>query len=88
MLIAHRWLPRDDEKVPVGVKPQMAVAMASSPVLTTLVAMREELRLLWTRTNVSREQLVADLQAWCQRAEESGIAALHEMSLRVKAARI
>jgi stearoyl-CoA desaturase (delta-9 desaturase) len=37
---------------------------------------------------VSREQLVADLQAWCQRAEESGIAALHEMSLRVKAARI
>jgi stearoyl-CoA desaturase (delta-9 desaturase) len=88
MLIAHRWLPRDDEKVPVGVKPQMAVAMASSPVLTTLVAMREELRQLWTRTNVSREQLVADLQAWCQRAEESGIAALHEMSLRVKAARI
>jgi hypothetical protein len=88
MLMAHRWLPRDDEKVPQGVKPQVAVAMASSPVLTKLVAMREELRQLWTRTNVSREQLVSDLQAWCQRAEESGIAALQEMALRVKAARI
>ncbi|MFM8343106.1 MAG: transposase, partial [Betaproteobacteria bacterium] len=88
MLIAHRWLPRDDEKVPQGVKPQVAVAMASSPVLTKLVDMREELRQLWTRTNVSREQLVSDLQAWCQRAEESGIAALQEMSLRVKAARV
>jgi len=88
MLIAHRWLPRDDEKVPQGVKPQVAVAMASSPVLIKLVDMREELRQLWTRTNVSREQLVSDLQAWCQRAEESGIAALREMSLRVKAARV
>jgi len=88
MLIAQRWLPRDDEKVPQGLKPQMAVAMASSPVLTQLVAMREELRQLWTRTNVSREQLVADLQAWCHRAEESGIAALHELSLRVRAARV
>jgi len=53
------------------VKPQVAVAMASSPVLTKLVDMREELRQLWTRTNVSREQLVSDLQAWCQRARKA-----------------
>ena len=42
--------------------------------------MREELRPLWTRTNVSAEQLVADLQAWCSKAEESGIAALQEFA--------
>jgi len=48
--------------------------------------MREELRSLWTRTNVSAPQLVADLQAWCKRAEESGIAALQEFSLRLRAA--
>ncbi|MFM7970691.1 MAG: transposase, partial [Betaproteobacteria bacterium] len=63
-------------------------AVNASPALEQLVAMREELRQLWTRTNVSREQLVNELQAWCQRAEESGIAALQEMSLRVKAARV
>ena len=88
MLIARRWLPRDDEKIPQGIKPEMAVAMASSPVLTKLVAMREELRQMWTRTNVSREQLVADLQAWCHRAEASGIAGLQDISLRLRSARV
>ena len=60
--------------------------LASSPYLAKLVAMREELRLLWTRTNVSAEQLVADLQAWLRKAEESGIAALQEFALRLRAA--
>ena len=56
------------------------------PYLAKLVAMREELRLLWTRTGVSAEQLVADLQAWLKKAEESGIAALQEFALRLRAA--
>jgi stearoyl-CoA desaturase (delta-9 desaturase) len=60
--------------------------MAQSPALAKLVAMREELRQLWTRTNVSAEQLVADLQAWCKRAEESGVAALQEFSLAARCA--
>jgi len=50
--------------------------------------MREELRALWTRTNVSAEQLVADLQSWCQRAEASGIQALQEFSMTLRAARV
>ena len=49
--------------------------------------MREELRMLWTRTNVSAEQLVVDLQAWCKSAEESGIAALQEFALKLRAAK-
>ena len=60
--------------------------MAQTPALEKLVVMREELRQLWTRTNVSAEQLVVDLQAWCRKAEESGIAALQEFSLKLKAA--
>ena len=48
--------------------------------------MREELRALWTRTNVTAEQLVADLQSWCRKAEESGIATLQEFSLKLRAA--
>jgi stearoyl-CoA desaturase (delta-9 desaturase) len=86
MHLAQRWLHRDDDKIPPVVKPQMAQAVAQSPALAKLVAMREELRLLWTRTNVSPAQLVADLQAWCKHAEESGIAALQEFSLRLRAA--
>ncbi len=86
MRLAKRWLHRDDERIPHGVKPQMAQAMAQSPALAKLVAMREELRQLWTRTNVSAEQLVVDLQAWCKRAEDSGVAALREFSLTLRAA--
>jgi stearoyl-CoA desaturase (Delta-9 desaturase) len=86
MRLAKRWLHRDDDQIPHVVKPQMAQAVAQSPALAKLVAMREELRQLWTRTNVSAEQLVADLQAWCKRAEESGVAALREFSLKLRAA--
>ena len=49
--------------------------------------MREELRSLWTRTNVSVDQLVADLQAWCHKAEHSGIVALQEFALKLRAVR-
>ena len=86
MRLAKRWLHRDDDQIPQVVKPRIAQVVAQSPVLAKLVAMREELRQLWTRTNVSAEQLVADLQAWCRRAEESGVAALQEFSLRLRAA--
>jgi len=85
MRLARRWLHRDDDKIPPAVKGQVAEAVALSPYLAKLVAMREELRLLWTRTGVSAEQLVADLQTWLRKAEESGIAALQEFALRLRA---
>ncbi len=86
MNLAKRWLHRDDERIPASVKADVADAAAAAPTLSKMVAMREELRLLWTRTNVSAEQLVADLQAWCRKAEDSGIAALHDFSVRLRAA--
>lgn len=84
--VAERWLHRDAEKIPSNLRTQLDSAMDDAPVLKKLVTMREELRLLWTRTNVSAEQLVADLQDWCRRAEESGIAALREFSMQLRAA--
>ncbi|MBL8344262.1 MAG: fatty acid desaturase [Rubrivivax sp.] len=83
---AREWLHRDDDKIPQSMKAQLAQALGASPKLAKLVAMREELRSLWTRTNVSAEQLVAELQAWCRRAEDSGIAALQEFSFKLRAA--
>jgi stearoyl-CoA desaturase (delta-9 desaturase) len=87
MKLAKRWLHRDEDKIPSDVKAQVAQAVEHSPRLAKLVSMREELRLLWTRTNVSAEQLVVDLQAWCKSAEESGIAALQEFALKLRAAK-
>jgi stearoyl-CoA desaturase (Delta-9 desaturase) len=87
MKLAKRWLHRDEDKIPTSVKAQVAMAVEQSPGLAKLVSMREELRLLWTRTNVSAEQLVVDLQTWCKSAEESGIAALQEFALKLRAAK-
>ena len=87
MRVARRWLHRDVEKIPGHLQAQVADAAATSPALAKLVAMREELRSLWTRTNVSAEQAVADLQVWCKKAEESGIEALREFSFKLRAAK-
>lgn len=83
----RRWMHRDVEQMPAGMPEQVADACAHNPNLAKLIAMREELRALWTRTNVSAEQLVVDLQSWCQRAEASGIQALQEFSMKLRAAR-
>src|SRR5690606_4382713 len=65
----RNWMHRDEDKVPHGLRPELQDARAAHPKLDKLMTMREELRLVWTKTNVSAEQLAADLQAWCQRAE-------------------
>jgi stearoyl-CoA desaturase (delta-9 desaturase) len=84
---AKRWLHRDAEKIPAAAQPQLAQARAAHPVLDKMVTMREELRQMWLNTSQSREQLTVDLQAWCHRAESSGIAALQEFSMKLRAAR-
>ena len=84
---ANRWLHRDDDKVPETARPHVAQARAEHPVLDKMVTMREELRQMWLSTSASREQLAGDLQAWCHRAEESGITALREFSMKLRATR-
>jgi stearoyl-CoA desaturase (delta-9 desaturase) len=74
--------------VPAAAAAQLAIARDASPVLDKMVIMREELRQLWLNTSHSREQLASDLQAWCHRAEESGVAALQEFSMKLRAARV
>ena len=85
---AQRWMHRDQEQVPAAAASELQKARAASPVLDKMVIMREELRQMWLNTHVSREQLTLELQSWCRRAEESGIAALHDFSLKLRAARV
>jgi stearoyl-CoA desaturase (Delta-9 desaturase) len=81
---ARRWLHRDDDKVPESVKPQLAAVLERNAVLHKMVTMREELRALWSSTHATREQMAADLAAWCKRAEDSGIAALRDFSVKLR----
>jgi stearoyl-CoA desaturase (Delta-9 desaturase) len=85
---AKRWLHRDDEKVPAAAVADLQQARKQFPVLGKMTEMRDELRQMWSNQQLSREQLATNLAAWCKRAEESGIAALQEMSVRMRAARV
>ena len=85
---ANSWLHRDAEKVPASVVAHLDQARAASPVLDKMVTMREELRQMWLNTTHSSEHLATELQAWCHRAEESGIATLREFSMRLRAAHV
>ncbi|MCW5236405.1 DesA family fatty acid desaturase [Verminephrobacter eiseniae] len=85
---ARRWLHRDAQRVPARAMSQLALVRAAHPALDKMLTMREELRQLWLNTSQSREQLTAGLQAWCRRAESSGIAALRDFSIGLRAVRV
>lgn len=84
----QRWLHRDSDKVPERAQTQLAQARAAHPVIDQMLTMREELRQLWLNTSLNREQLTGQLQAWCQRAEASGIAVLKDFSVKLRAAQV
>jgi stearoyl-CoA desaturase (delta-9 desaturase) len=52
--------------------------------LRVYVDMYEELLELWTWSHASHEQLLARLQEWCRCAEQSGVDAIADFSLRLR----
>lgn len=79
-----RWISRDHKALAAPQKQQLAEVLAKSKPLETVYTMREELSALWERSSASKEQLLRDLQDWCQRAEASGIRQLEEFSLKLR----
>ncbi len=79
-----QWLEVDAQQIPDDWRQRLDAMLARSQSLATLYAMRAELTAVWNRTNASREQLVADLQSWCHKAEASGIRQLQELSIRMR----
>jgi stearoyl-CoA desaturase (delta-9 desaturase) len=79
-----RWLNQNEKMIPVTERQKLAEALPRSRVLLTMVTMRRELAAIWGRSLATREQLVRQLQDWCQRAEASGIRPLVEFSQRLR----
>jgi len=77
-------LERDEKILGEDERRKLAETLPKSSALQTVYAMRHELAALWGRSLASREQLVAQLQDWCRRAEASGIQSLAEFSLRLR----
>jgi stearoyl-CoA desaturase (delta-9 desaturase) len=80
----RRWLNLDQSALKPTEKAELLSVLARSEQLKTLYQMRQELIALWSRSTASSEQLVRQLQDWCQRAEASGIEALSQFSLKLR----
>ena len=78
------WLIKDEAKLHDNERTKLAQLMAQSTSLRVYVEMRRDLSALWGRSHASTEQLLRQLQDWCARAEQSGIQALHDFSLRLR----
>lgn len=79
-----KLLKLDPARMAAMQKQQLAEILAHSKALQTMHEMRQELAAIWERSTASREQLLQQLQDWCNRAEASGIQTLREFSLRLR----
>ncbi len=80
----RRWLHREERSLPEAKREQFEQTLARHRALHTLYTMRTELTALWDRSTASSEQLLRQLQDWCQRAEASGIVPLQEFASRLR----
>jgi len=81
---ARRWLHKDAAKLSAVHRDKVAGALAESPMLAKVHEMRTELAAIWERSSATSEQLLVQLQDWCKRAEESGVRALQDFSIRLR----
>lgn len=80
----HLWLYKDEAKLTTNEKDRLEELILSNKSVRLMVEMRRDLAALWERSHVTKEQLTTQLQAWCQRAETSGMAGLQDFSLRLR----
>jgi len=80
----RKWLEKSEASLAPEQRQQLDQVVAQNPKLSVLVQMRQELGRIWESSSASSEQLVHDLQAWCHRAQQSGIDSLAQFSLRLR----
>ncbi len=79
-----RCLTMKASAVPENLRGRLEQLLTQSHALQTAYTLRGELQTLCVRSSASREQLIKGLQDWCQRAEDSSIRQLKELSLRLR----
>jgi stearoyl-CoA desaturase (delta-9 desaturase) len=81
---SRKLMQREPAKLELSQKEQLVELFQHSKALETMHNMRVELGAIWERSHHTRDQLLHQLQDWCNRAEASGIKALQEFSLRLR----
>ena len=81
---ARSWVVLDAAKWTAEQRARLTDVFAASDRVRKLIEMREELAALWSRSTLSRDQLLENLQQWLARAEASGQRPLQDLALRVR----
>lgn len=81
---ARKWFHKDVAGLEERQKRLLPEIFANSQKMQVYYNLRNDLAAIWDRSNASREQLLAQLQDWCHRAEQSGIHALEEFASRLR----
>ncbi|MBD8564144.1 fatty acid desaturase [Oxalobacteraceae sp. CFBP 8763] len=81
---SRKLMQREPAKLELSQKEQLVELFQHSKALETMHTMRVELGAIWERSHHTRDQLLHQLQDWCNRAEASGIKALQDFSLRLR----
>ena len=81
---SRKLMQREPGKLELSQKQQLVELFQHSKALETMHQMRVELGAIWERSHSTRDQLLHQLQDWCNRAEASKIKALQDFSLRLR----
>lgn len=78
------WIGRGDQVLSEEQRTQLQKVLEDEGKLSTVVQMQVELSRLWESSSATSDQLLADLRAWVQRAQQSGIDSLEQFALRLR----
>ena len=78
------WIGLKDEILEPEERKQLETMLEDKDSkLSVMMQMHNELTRIWQSSTASSEQLLADLRAWCKRAQQSGIKSLEEFAQRL-----
>lgn len=81
---SRKLMQREPAKLESSQQQQLVELFQHSKALETMHNMRVELGAIWERSHSTRDQLLHQLQDWCNRADASKIKALQDFSMRLR----
>jgi stearoyl-CoA desaturase (delta-9 desaturase) len=84
---ARKLIVREGVPIDARVSEQLQKVLRLSPDVQTIYEFKQRLKELWTQRVKDQMEHVQRLQAWCADAEASGIAALQQFALELRAYR-
>lgn len=79
-----RWLNVDESSLNTQEKLKLGIVIQANEKLNSVYQLRNDLSSIWHCSNLTKEEMVKELEGWCHRAESSGVEALEKFSRRLR----